>query len=250
MAPSATSKALFLTLSAQSCNSVTTANSFPLGELSSTASTSAGIPPSCTMATLPISIPARLLSTTMAFSAMACSATSATRGPTAPALTALSLFSLAEHSLYSVVRASFFPRAPPLIRSATSGGMAPQAPMVNLVSSSMARLIRAAAAFCFEVSVPVFSTYIKDLIAPEASAISILLSGWRDRLRTAVTACSWVQGSMHLRRGTRAGMAPDSAIRTRLSARFLARRRSLAAADLLIATEGELRLSMQSLTVG
>lgn len=99
--PSLTSKPRFLMLSAHRCKSVKTANSFPLTEPSSMASTRAGIPPSSTMASLPSSIAAKLLSTTIAFSAMPvpCSATSPTSGFTAPAVTARSLFCFNEQSL-------------------------------------------------------------------------------------------------------------------------------------------------------
>lgn len=52
-----------------------------------------------------------------------------------------------------------------------------------------------------------------------------LLSSHMERLRSAVTACSWVRESGVARRLTRRGMAPASAMATRLSALRLARRR-------------------------
>ncbi|KAF4368762.1 hypothetical protein F8388_021374 [Cannabis sativa] len=127
---------------------------------SSIASTRAAIPPSSTIASFPSSTAAKLLKTTIAFSAnpVPCSATSSTNGFTTPALTALSLFCFTEQSLYSVVSASFFPLVEPLSKSETRGGIAPQAPIEVLFSSTRARLSRAHAAFCFEVSVPVLRT--------------------------------------------------------------------------------------------
>lgn len=58
-----------------------------------------------------------------------------------------------------------------------------------------------------------------------------LLSSHMERLSSAVTACSWVRESGVERRLTRRGIAPASAMATRLSALRLARRRILQAAD-------------------
>ncbi|GER56322.1 nucleotidylyl transferase superfamily protein, partial [Striga asiatica] len=246
--PSATTNPLFNTLSPHTCNRVDTANSFTLSSPSSNASTRAAIPFSLTTASRPASTPARLPSTTAAFSAspsfLPSAATSATSGPTAPAATARSLFGAAVHNLYSAASASFFPRLDPPASSATSGGIAPHAPIESLASSVAARLRRAQAAFCFDASVPIRA------FAPPPAAIRVLLPSWRERLSRAVTACSWVSGSGHRSRGIKAGMDPDSPIRTRLSARFFARRRNLAAADLFRAVDVDRRASTQSFTVG
>ncbi len=58
-----------------------------------------------------------------------------------------------------------------------------------------------------------------------------LLSSQMERLSSAVTACSWVRESGVERRPTRRGIAPASAMATRLSALRLARRRISPAAD-------------------
>ena len=53
--------------------------------------------------------------------------------------------------------------------------------------------------------------------APE-STIRVLLELHMERLRMEVTACSWVARSAADRSRTRAGIAPESAIRIRFSA--------------------------------
>ncbi|KAI8571555.1 hypothetical protein RHMOL_Rhmol01G0129000 [Rhododendron molle] len=61
--------------------------------------------------------------------------------------------------------------------------------------------------------------------------ISVRIEKYKLRLRSAVTACSWVPESGVERRPTSRGMAPASAMATRLSALRLARRRISPAAD-------------------
>lgn len=58
-----------------------------------------------------------------------------------------------------------------------------------------------------------------------------LFSSHMERLRRAVTECSWVRESMVDRSWTSRGIAPASAMATRLSAFRLARRRISPAAE-------------------
>uniref|UniRef100_A0A7C9A6A7 Uncharacterized protein n=1 Tax=Opuntia streptacantha TaxID=393608 RepID=A0A7C9A6A7_OPUST len=67
--------------------------------------------------------------------------------------------------------------------------------------------------------------------APDELMMLPLLSSHIDRLRRAVTACSWMRESGVERRSTRRGIAPASAMATRLSAFRFARRRISPAAD-------------------
>ena len=56
--------------------------------------------------------------------------------------------------------------------------------------------------------------------------------------------------SLHRRSGIKAGTAPDSPIRARLSARFFAKSLSFAAADRFTAIDGDCSPSMQIFTGG
>ncbi|KAM1668273.1 hypothetical protein TB2_047131 [Malus domestica] len=102
---------------------------------------------------------------------------------------------------------------------------------------------------CFEVSVPVLRTYTNDFIA-SALVIIALFDSCSERLNSTVMACSYVHGSLHRNREIRAGTAPDSPIKMRLSARFFAKSLSLAATDCFMACNGDWRSSTQILTIG
>ena len=135
------------------------------------------------------------------------------------------------HRLKSAVAASFLPLWVPSLSSVTSGGMAPRAPIVILFPSTTERLKSVAAAFSRASMLPFLSTFTMPGTAPEDTMLP-LLSSHMERLRRAVTACSWVRESDVERRVTRRGIAPASAIATRLSALRFARRRISPAADL------------------
>uniref|UniRef100_A0A2P2NGR3 Uncharacterized protein n=1 Tax=Rhizophora mucronata TaxID=61149 RepID=A0A2P2NGR3_RHIMU len=115
------------------------------------------------------------------------SAISSTSGFMIPAWTALILFSLAEHSEYRAVDASFFARNPPVPRRFTRSGIAPDLPIANLFSSTCERRNRAHAAFSFAVAVAVaiFNAQTSGLITPD-EAISPLFSSHSDRFKIAV----------------------------------------------------------------
>lgn len=107
---------------------------------------------------------------------------------------------------------------------------APEEPIVTLFSSTTERLKRVAAAFSRASMLPFLSTCTIPGTAP-ADMMLPLLSSHIERLRRAVTACSWIRESGVERRPTRRGIAPASAIATRLSAFRLARRRISPAAE-------------------
>ncbi|KAM1431230.1 hypothetical protein ACFX2I_047205 [Malus domestica] len=91
---------------------------------------------------------------------------------------------------------------------------------------------------CFEVFVPVLRTYTNDFIAP-ALVIIALFDSCSERLNIIVMACSCVHGSLHRNREIRAGTAPNSPIKARLSARFFTKSLSLAVTDCFTACDGD-----------
>nr|GLL33780.1 Os12g0570075 [Ipomoea trifida] len=130
----------------------------------------------------------------------------------------------APKQLKSAVAASFFPLWVPSLSSVTSGGIAPKAPIVTLFSSTTERLNKVAAEFSRASMLPRLSTLTMPGTASE-DMILPLLSSHMERLSSAVTACSWMRESGMDRRLTSRGIAPASAIATRLSALRLARSR-------------------------
>ena len=214
----------------QSCTSTAVAFSLFLGDPFRTNSTKVGTAFKTPIAVFPsgwLASIARMANASSTISPPGCVSSLISMG-TSPALTARPLFPWYIHKLKSAVAASTFPLRLPSLKSVTSAGIAPDAPRVTLNSSTTERLKTVAAAFSRASILPFLSTW-RILGTASEDMMHRLLSSQIDKFRRAVTACSWVRVSGKERRPIRRGMAPASAIKTRLSPLCLARRRSSAA---------------------